>query len=118
MSGGHAFGVCKRCGCGDVVGGWCPTCGGVRLGRWENRGLCVGKDPVQWTPDGTKGKRLDVSGALALCQRCPVRAACLRYAESLPGTDGVWGGALFRKGAKVSSPSQETDLATTVNGGE
>jgi WhiB family transcriptional regulator, redox-sensing transcriptional regulator len=95
---GHAFGCCPSCGGDEVLGGWCPSCGGVPLGPWEDDGLCVGRDPATWTPDGAKGKRLDVREALELCGRCPVRRPCLRYAERLGDAEGVWGGVLFRRG--------------------
>jgi WhiB family redox-sensing transcriptional regulator len=41
----------------------------------------------------------DVRLAQALCARCPVRAACLAGALQRGEPWGVWGGALFLRGA-------------------
>ena len=41
----------------------------------------------------------DVRRAKALCQLCPVRSACLAEALQRGEPFGVWGGALFLRGA-------------------
>lgn len=43
----------------------------------------------------------DVEFAKALCQGCPLRAACLRGALDRAEPWGVWGGELFLAGAVV-----------------
>ena len=43
----------------------------------------------------------DVEAAKALCQACPVRAACLAGALERREPWGVWGGELFLSGAVI-----------------
>jgi WhiB family redox-sensing transcriptional regulator len=45
----------------------------------------------------------DVLLAKALCARCPVRAACLAGALQRGEPWGVWGGALFERGAVTTA---------------
>jgi WhiB family transcriptional regulator, redox-sensing transcriptional regulator len=44
---------------------------------------------------------LDVERAKALCQECPVRAACLANAQTRREPWGVWGGELFLDGRVI-----------------
>jgi len=53
-------------------------------------GLCAtsGEDPDLWFSDNPEDRAL----AIEYCQVCPVRAACLQYAEDTKPRFGVWGG--------------------------
>lgn len=54
---------------------------------------CNGRDPEAWFPH----PKQDMSAAMAVCARCPVRAACLAAAEgSSHRVHGIWGGRFFR----------------------
>lgn len=59
---------------------------------WMAKGLCVTEAyPDLWFPD-TPGRTTDeVKQAVRICDRCPVRAECLAYAER-HGEGGIWGG--------------------------
>jgi WhiB family redox-sensing transcriptional regulator len=55
-----------------------------------------GYDPDLWYPtsdERTRRGRFDRAKAKAVCQDCPVQAACLAYALDAGEDAGVWGGA-------------------------
>lgn len=57
---------------------------------WMREGSCHDTgNPDAWFPD--TGSDPDMSAAIAICHRCPVRRECLTYATDLR-LDGVWGG--------------------------
>jgi WhiB family redox-sensing transcriptional regulator len=49
---------------------------------------CAQVDPELWYPEKGGSSRL----ALAMCRRCPIRAACLGDALQAGTHDGIWGG--------------------------
>jgi hypothetical protein len=53
---------------------------------WQDRALCAGAAPDMWDLFGN-GLTEDNLTARAICQRCPVQAACAEQAEA----DGDWG---------------------------
>lgn len=63
--------------------------------EWMNRAACGDEDPElfappspdTWTPH-------QLAAARAVCQRCPVRLACLAHADQTRPTGAVWGGEL------------------------
>ena len=61
--------------------------GGLALGDWPDRGLCVGEDPDLFFPShgdpGTKAREI--------CAACAVRMQCLDYAVTADEF-GIWGG--------------------------
>ncbi|MBT8227443.1 MAG: WhiB family transcriptional regulator [Dactylosporangium sp.] len=62
---------------------------------WQRLGLCRGHDSAQFFhPDGERGASRDrrETAAKAVCDRCPVRAACAAHALSTREVYGVWGG--------------------------
>ncbi|MFJ9038640.1 WhiB family transcriptional regulator [Streptomyces sp. NPDC102406] len=61
--------------------------------EWLDGAACVGEDPELFFPVGHSGPALqDVHEAKAVCERCPVRNACLEWALRTGQTTGVWGG--------------------------
>ncbi len=56
---------------------------------WQSRAACRGTATTTRDPFFTAGNE---DQALALCQVCPVEAACLAYAINTGQTYGVWGG--------------------------
>lgn len=51
-------------------------------------GACVGADPALFFP----GTEQDAQRACEICERCPVRAACLEQALARQERYGIWGG--------------------------
>ena len=75
------------------------------MAEWWERARCRGYDPELFFPP-PGGDRAD--GALAVCNRCPVKEPCLREAlTSGPGYEvyGIWGGLnqQQRRGLKVTA---------------
>lgn len=66
--------------------------------RWWRRGACLGMDVGLFYP---VGPAQDVSIALAVCQRCPVRMMCLAVALCTGEPYGVWGGLTEDERRKV-----------------
>lgn len=62
---------------------------------WQARAACRDVDPDLFFPIGppnTGAGARQVARARAVCRRCPVAAACLRFALDTRQADGVWGG--------------------------
>ena len=55
--------------------------------------LCSQVDPELFFPEHGHNNR----PALAICQKCPVKAECLSYAVQRPELLGVWGGATVQQ---------------------
>jgi WhiB family redox-sensing transcriptional regulator len=55
---------------------------------WRDEAACKGMDTAIWYPEG--GQRNDE--AKAICDGCPVEAACLEAAVARREDFGVWGG--------------------------
>lgn len=63
--------------------------------RWRDEALCrtSGADPELWFPNGTTGPAVaQERDAKAICDRCPVLAACRQWALDTHQQYGVWGG--------------------------
>lgn len=59
---------------------------------WRDKGACLNEDPELFFPVGETGPAvMQAAAAKRVCQRCPVRLACLTWALSA-GAEGVWGG--------------------------
>jgi WhiB family transcriptional regulator, redox-sensing transcriptional regulator len=63
-------------------------------GGWRSRAACRGDDPELFFPIGSSGRAAleQIAAAKAICIRCPVREACLRFALDTGQDYGVWGG--------------------------
>lgn len=65
---------------------------------WRKRAACRGLEASLFHPVDIDGHDDDAAeSAKAICQRCPVREACLEYALSAPENHGVWGGLTARE---------------------
>lgn len=61
--------------------------------EWFARAACRDEDPELFFPIGAAGPGLaQAAEAKAICQRCPVREACLAYALATGQDAGIWGG--------------------------
>lgn len=70
-------------------------------GEWRIAAACRGTDPDRFSPDlkadrvtGDVDLRPLAATAWEFCHRCPVIQRCHDFAEQVPGTVGIWGGAL------------------------
>jgi WhiB family transcriptional regulator, redox-sensing transcriptional regulator len=62
-------------------------------GEWWSRAACLTADPELFFPISSAGRALrQVAHAKAICARCQIREACLRYALAAGPLHGVWGG--------------------------
>ncbi len=60
---------------------------------WRLRAACAGEDLELFFPVGSSGPAIvQIATAKAICARCPVREACLRYAVTTGQAHGIWGG--------------------------
>lgn len=60
---------------------------------WRRRAACIGEDPELFFPVSSSGPALaQIAAAKAVCARCSVRDACLRYAVTTGQAYGIWGG--------------------------
>ncbi|MFJ7956422.1 WhiB family transcriptional regulator [Streptomyces sp. NPDC096319] len=74
---------------------------------WQRAAACRGLGTeVFFHPEGERGEsRVNRErAAKAVCDRCPVRAQCLRHAVSVSEPYGVWGGRTVSE----RQPSPET----------
>ena len=56
---------------------------------WADHAACLREEPELFFPIGTSSQ---IEEAKAVCNRCPVIDACLRFAMENGMTAGVWGG--------------------------
>ena len=60
---------------------------------WWSRAACLTADPELFFPVSSSGPALrQVGRAKAVCARCQIQRACLRYALDAGSVLGVWGG--------------------------
>ena len=71
----------------DLTGA--PSVRVLAHGRWRESGLCRGLDTEWWFAKPTSARS---RGAVTLCERCPVRNACLAAGLVFGEEFGVWGG--------------------------
>ncbi|MEU1348284.1 WhiB family transcriptional regulator [Streptomyces sp. NPDC005775] len=61
--------------------------------NWRTHAACRDEDPDLFFPIGSTGPALvQTEDAKAVCQGCPVREQCLRWALENGQDAGVWGG--------------------------
>jgi len=60
---------------------------------WRHRAACLTEDPELFFPIGNTGPALQqIDDAKAVCRRCDVSDACLKWAIETGQDAGVWGG--------------------------
>ncbi len=60
---------------------------------WRHQAACLTEDPELFFPIGNTGPALvQIDEAKAVCRRCDVVDACLRWAIETGQDSGVWGG--------------------------
>lgn len=74
---------------------------------WRLRAACVGVDPELFFPDGNGDPRR--KQAQAICDDCPVRRECLKFAEREDIPYGVFGGRTARERGISSFKRVEPD---------
>ena len=61
--------------------------------RWRKDAACRDTSPDLFFPVGTTGQALvQIDQARAVCEACPVQAACLQFALATNQDSGIWGG--------------------------
>lgn len=60
--------------------------------EWQNRAACAQAAAAEIFPQTLTGNGLEVSAAIAICWRCPVRVECGNHADVTEQQLGVWGG--------------------------
>ncbi len=80
-----------------------------RTDDWRDDAACGRLDPELFFPISTLGAALpQIEAAKRVCDRCPVRVACLRWALDSGQDAGIWGGTteqerrLLRRGRSGS----------------
>lgn len=66
---------------------------GLTLPTWMDKAACAGADDVYFFPP--KGGRIHIDKGVEMCNQCPVKAECLRYAlehERNAVMPGIYGG--------------------------
>lgn len=69
--------------------------------EWMLRAQCVDMDLNIFFPGPGRLGAADTKKAVAVCERCPVRQACLDYALEHPDMAGVWGGTSHRERVRI-----------------
>lgn len=73
------------------------------LGDWVDQAACRDSDLATFFP--LIGDRRTYLAAVAICQDCPVQAACLDYAITNRIQFGVWGGLNVDRRRRMAGPA-------------
>ena len=77
---------------------------------WRRRAACGGEDLELFLPVGSGPALAQIAAAKAVCARCPVRDACLRYAVTTGQGYGIWGGLTEDERRGLRYPEQLSGL--------
>jgi WhiB family redox-sensing transcriptional regulator len=70
-----------------------PHSSGAERADWRDSAACHDVEPDLFFPIGTTGPALQqINEAKRICETCPVREPCLRWALSSGEDSGIWGG--------------------------
>lgn len=64
---------------------------------WQSKARCLEADPEVFFPERGGSSK----AARAVCNQCPVRVECLRYALQNREQFGIWGGTSERERRKL-----------------
>ncbi|MFI8103984.1 WhiB family transcriptional regulator [Streptomyces sp. NPDC086023] len=81
------------------------------LWQWQTEAACRGLEPERFFhPEGERGddRAARDRAAKRVCERCPVRAQCLRHALRVQEPYGVWGGLTEEERRSLASPLRAT----------
>jgi WhiB family redox-sensing transcriptional regulator len=79
----------------------------VTTAHWSTLAACKGKDTAIFYPRGASEGRGTMPDAYneprAICNACPVREACLEFALTMEGYNGIgmWGGTTPRERVRI-----------------
>lgn len=59
---------------------------------WQRDAACRDADPDLFFPELGPGMHAQIAEARRICAACPVRVACLHYAQARREPFGIWGG--------------------------
>ena len=83
---------------------------------WRHEAACRDEDPELFFPIGNTGPALaQIEEAKKVCQRCPVKEACLAWALESGQDAGVWGGQAEREKATGREMDGEMDVDGWTN---
>lgn len=81
--------------------------------NWRDFAVCRREDPEEFFAPPTA--IVQTMEAKAVCQRCPVRLACLAESFDLSAADGVWGGASEAERLRARRRILRAGLPTTTD---
>lgn len=88
----------------------------VRIPSLDGRAACAGVDPNTFFPE--PGGNTTAARAKAICDNCPVRAACLQWAKA-EKEEGIWGGTTQEEREGRTPAENKPRLQAPINhGGE
>jgi len=77
---------------------------------WQTEAGCRGVDAELFFPATDE----EATAALAICETCPVRMACLAFAVERNERFGVWGGMTEKERQRLSPAARESILRHTA----
>ncbi|WP_078882340.1 WhiB family transcriptional regulator [Streptomyces rimosus] len=96
---------------------------GTAHAAWQHHAACRGEDPDLFFPRGWSiPYQPQIESALAICDRCPVRAACLyaalamEHGKGLTERAGIWGGTTAPERHRMTPSRPRRRRQTTASG--
>lgn len=85
---------------------------------WSDGAACKDSDPDDFFPATYTGVgALTVADAKRVCNRCPVKNACLHWALERREPHGVWGGTAPHEREELARPARDPADALEASGG-
>lgn len=89
----------------------------VTVPNLDSRAACGSADPELFFPEGNSENlvvQLQIEAAKTVCRRCPVRTACLDWAEDTGQKFGVWGGTTEKEREAMRRRKQKLSRKTNL----